>query len=241
MPDTVQLLELFERVLGPDARATLLAWARLFPVVTIVPAFGLAAVSIPIRVGLSLALAIAVAPALRPLVAGNESLIVLLLREAAFGLPVALGAAAFLWAAIMAGGLVDNLRGARDEGEVPLLDEPATPLAAFFGLLVVLAFLETGGVGRVAQALSDPRLSTGLGVAAERLAQSMSLAVAIAAPLAVTSIVVEAASGLVARAATPAYVFSLFLPIRSLALLVMLWLSLDRIVELLVVLAARPV
>ena len=108
------------------------------------------------------------------------------------------------------------------------------------GSRAALAFLEAGGTTRVAAALAEPRLAATLGVAAERLAQSMGVAVAIAAPLVAGSIVIEVGAGLVARTAAPAHVFSLLLPLRSLSLLALLWLSLDRIVELLVLLAARP-
>jgi type III secretory pathway component EscT len=134
--------------------------------------------------------------------------------------------------------LVDNLRGANDNVERPFLDEPTTPIAALFGLFAGLAFLETGGAARVASALAEPRLVAGLGAAVERISDAMGVAVAIAAPLVAGSIVVEVALGLVSRAASPAYVFPLLLPLRSLSLLVVLWIALDRVVELLVVLAA---
>ena len=236
-------LDDFLRALGgqesSEIRALLLAWARALPLVTIVPAFGLGAVALPIRIGLALGMALAVAPALRPVLADGVPLFAALLREAALGLPLALATSAFLWAAIMAGGLVDNLRGARENVEGPFLDEPTTPLAALLGLFAGLAFLETGGAARVASALAEPRLVTGLGAAVERISDAMGVAVALAAPLVAGSIVVEVALGLVARAASPAYVFPLLLPLRSLSLLVLLWIALDRVVELLVLLAAR--
>jgi len=238
MPSLVQLFELLETALGADARAVLLAWARALPLVTIVPAFGLGAVALPIRIALALGMAFAIAPSLRPLALDGAALPLAIVREIGLGLPAALATAALLWAAIMAGGLVDNLRGGHESAD--LFDEPTTPLAALFGLMVALAFLEAGGATRLAAALAEPRLSTSLGVAAERLAQSMGVAVAIAAPLVAGSIVVELGAGLVARSAMPAHVFSLLLPLRSLSLLALLWLSLDRIVELLVLLAARP-
>jgi len=239
MPSLVQLFELLETALGADARAVLLAWARALPLVTIVPAFGLGAVALPIRVTLALVMAIAIAPSLRPLAVDGTSLPFAVVREFGFGLPVALASAALLWAAIMAGGLVDNLRGGQESTDTPLFDEPTTPVAALFGLLVALSFLEAGGATRLAAALAEPRLSASFAVAAERLAQSMGVAVAIAAPLVAGSIVAELGAGLVARSASPAHVFSLLLPLRSLSLLVLLWLSLDRIVELLVLIAAR--
>ncbi len=241
MLDLALLVQLLERVLGADARAFLLAWARALPVVTLVPAFGLAAVALPIRVALGAGMAAAVAPMMRPVVDASLPFWLLFAGELARGVPLALAVSAFLWAAIMAGGLVDNLRGARESAEVPLLDEPSSPMAALLGLLMALAFFETGGAARLAVALGDPRLTSTFAIAAERLAQSMGVAVAIAAPLAVGSVLVEAASGLIARSASPAYVLPLVAPLRSVLLLFVVWLSLDRIVELLVLLASRPV
>jgi type III secretory pathway component EscT len=241
MPGLTELFQAVERLYGADGRAFLVAWARALPLVTIVPAFGLAAVAVPIRVVLGASMAVAVAPALRGVAATDTALPLLLVTEAGRTLPLALATAALLWVAVMAGGLVDNLRGARESAELPLLDEPGPPFSALFGILMAIAFLETGGASRLAAALAEPRLSTTWASGAERLSQAMGLSVALAAPLAIGSVLVELTAGLIARAASPAFVLSLLAPLRSLALLVLAWLSLDRIVELFVLLAARPV
>jgi type III secretory pathway component EscT len=238
MPGLAELLAVVERTYGVDGRSFLVAWARALPVVTVVPAFGLAAVAVPIRVVLGATMAVAVAPQLRAVAAADVPLPLLLVTEAARTVPLALATSALLWAAVMAGGLVDNLRGARENAELPLLDEPGAPFSALFGLLMAIAFLETGGASRLAVALSEPRLAATWAVGAERLSHAMGLAVALAAPLAIGSVLVELTAGLIARAASPAFVLSLLAPLRSLALLVLVWLSLDRIVELFVVLAA---
>jgi flagellar biosynthesis protein FliR len=240
MPAVVELLSAVERLYGADGRAFLVAWARALPLVTLVPAFGLSAVAVPIRVVLAATMAVAVAPQLRAVANADVPLFLLLPAEAARTLPLALATAALLWAAVMAGGLIDNLRGARENAELPLLDEPGPPFAALFGLLMGLAFLEAGGASKLAAALAEPRLHAGWAAGAERLSQAMGLAVALAAPLAIGSVLVELGAGLIARAASPAFVLSLLAPLRSLALLVLVWLSLDRIVELFVLLAARP-
>jgi type III secretory pathway component EscT len=206
--------------------------------VTIVPAFGLAAVAVPIRVVLGATMAVAVAPQLRAVAATDSPLALLLVTEALGSLPLALATAALLWAAVMAGGVVDNLRGARESAELPLLDEPGTPFSALFGLLMAIAFLEAGGASRLALALAEPRLGATWAVAAERLSHAVGLAVALAAPLAIGSVLVELTAGLITRAASPAFVLSLLAPLRSLALLVLVWLSLDRIVEMFVLLAS---
>lgn len=241
MPSFTELLAVVERLYGADGRALLVGWARAFALVTLVPAFGLAAVAIPIRVVLAATMAVAVAPQLRGVASTDTPLALLLVTEVARTVPLALATAALLWAAVMAGGLVDNLRGARESAELPLLDEPGSPFSALFGLLMALAFLEAGGASRLAAALAEPQLSATWAVGAERLSQAVGLAVALAAPLAIGSVLVELTAGLIARAASPAFMLSLLAPLRSLALLVLVWLSLDRIVELFVLLAARDV
>lgn len=227
------------RALGGDPRAWALAWARALPVLIIVPAFGLGGLSAPTRVALSLGMALSIAPALHAVAAPGIPFALALLGEAARTLPLALGTAAILWAAVMAGGVIDNLRGERSSVELPVLDESSTPFGALFGLLAALGFLESGGAARLASLLAEPRLQGSFAVAAERLAQSVGVAVAIAAPLVVGSVLIEIAAAFVARAASPAYIVPLVAPVRSLGVLFVLWLVLDRIVELLVALASH--
>jgi hypothetical protein len=50
------------------------------------------------------------------------------------------------------------------------------------------------------------------------------------------SILIELAGALVARAASPAFVLPLLAPLRSLALLAVVWVSFNRIAELVVIL-----
>src|SRR5687767_10541702 len=110
--DVLQFLTLSLGVDSLELSRWALAWARLTPVVVIVPAFGLRAVPGPMRVALALCLAIAIAPAFHPVVeSGPWS--VRLFAEFVRGMPVAIVAALTLWIASMAGGLVDNLRGAQ--------------------------------------------------------------------------------------------------------------------------------
>ena len=122
---------------------------------TLVPAFGLNALPAQARVALGLSLAVAIAPSLQPS-ALSAPFALSLLIEAARGLPVALAAAGVLWAAGMAGGLTDNLRGARETQALPSVDEGVSPLGALLTMLVSLLFLEGGGASRVAAALAAP-------------------------------------------------------------------------------------
>jgi type III secretory pathway component EscT len=236
----VELLEAVSQLLGTDLRVFLLAWARILPVITLVPMFGLNAVAVPIRIVLGATMAAAIAPALAASGDDGTPLWFALLREAARGVPVALSTALFVWIAVMVGGLADNLRGGRESAELPLLEEAGSPFSVLLALLVSLAFLETGGAERLASLLAEPRLELTWAVAAERLAQSVSLAIAIATPLLAGSVLLELAGAFIARAASPAYVLPLLAPLRSLGVLLLVWVSLDRIVELLVLLAAGP-
>lgn len=226
---------------GVDPRAWALGMARVTPAVTLVPAFGMSAVPAPTRLVLGLSLGACVAPALARDVTGGGPLVVALVREAFVGLPVALMAALAIYVASMAGGLVDDLRGARESVTLPVLPEPMPPVSVLFSLLASLAFLETGGAARVAGALSTPLLAARFSWpnVARSFAGSVELAFALAAPLAVASVLLETTSALLARAATPASIGTVLAPLKSALLLGLLALFLERIAELIVVLGAR--
>lgn len=220
-------------------RGYLAAWARVSPAIAIVPAFGLAALPAAARAGLGLALAIAIAPGLGGFHAGNGPLWVELVAQAIAGLPVAVMAAAALWAATMAGGLADDLRGQRAVAALPNVEDGATPLGALTTLLVALVFLEGGGAERVAAALLRPPPEHVLVALVGTLENAITLSIAVLAPIVAVSIVVELSSALIARAAAPAYVASLLAPLKSVAVLGAFALLFDRIVELLAVSAGH--
>jgi flagellar biosynthetic protein FliR len=225
---------------GVDPRAWALGLSRSAPAVTLVPAFGLTAVPVQARLALGLALGLCVAPALSGRVSADGSLLLAMGREALTGLPVALLAALAIYVASMAGGLVDDLRGARESVTLPVLPEQLPPVSALFALLAAIAFLETGGAARVAAALASPLLDARFSWSAvvSALAASIGLAFAIAAPLVVAAIVVEVASAMIARAATPAFIAPVLAPLKSVALLGVLAVLFERIAELLALLAA---
>ena len=97
---------------GADVRAWLVAWSRVSPTLALVPIFGGSALPAPARAGLGFALAVAIVPALRP-VAETLPLPLAMLAEAARALPIAIGAAVLVHVALMVGGTIDDLRGAR--------------------------------------------------------------------------------------------------------------------------------
>jgi flagellar biosynthesis protein FliR len=240
--DPAELLQPALAELGVDLRGWALAWARVTPALTVLPAFGLNALPVQTRAVLGLALAISVAPSLRPAEL-TAPFAVALLFEAARGLPVALAASGALWAAGMAGGLTDNLRGARETQALPIVDEGTSPLGALLQLLVALIFLEGGGAARVAAALSESQtVSHGtLWQVSLGLTHAVELALAVAAPVVAVAIVLELASALIARSATPAHVVALLAPLRSILILVAFGLLFERMASLLASVAAhRP-
>lgn len=214
-----------------------LAWARLTPLVVIVPAFGLRAAPGPMRVALALSLALAVAPTLRPALAAGPWA-VRVAAEFARGLPVAITAAVALWIAVMAGGLIDNLRGSQEASSLPNVEPDTTPTGALLTLLVAIAFLQGGGAAQAAAAVARAESVSmgGLLNLVATLASGVGIAVAVATPLVMVAIVVEVANALLARAASPAFLMPTLAPLRTLAVLGATALVLDRIVEYLVLL-----
>jgi type III secretory pathway component EscT len=180
------------------------------------------------RVVLGLSLAFVIAPAIAPVPASGASWPLALFLEALEGLPVALGAAALLWAASMAGGLADELRGAGQSARLSML-EPDTPaLGVLFGLFAALGFISLGGVSRTLEHLLVAPLEESWALGAMRdLVGSVEIALALAAPVLGLVIVAEVAGALVARAATPAHIRPLLAPLRALVVLFGLALALD--------------
>ena len=220
---------------GVEPRAWALGFSRAIPTVTLVPAFGLSAVPPQTRLVLGLSLGLCVAPALAGRVDDAGWFVVAMGREALVGLPVALLAALATYVAMMAGGLVDDLRGGKESVTLPTLPEQLPPVSVLFALLSSMAFLESGGAARVASALSSPLLAAKFSWPAvvQAFAGSVELAFAIAAPLAVACVLLEIASALIARAATPAFIGPVLAPLKSVALLGVLALVLERVAELL--------
>jgi type III secretory pathway component EscT len=225
------LVQLFESS-GLDLAAWALAFARVLPVLVIVPAFGLRALSVPLRVAAALVLSAVIVPAIRP---GGSSVLPwppLLLLELGRGTLVAIAAAVPLWSATMAGGIVDALRGAQEQIEAPTVEGRPSPLGALFALLAATIFLATGGPARLVGILvSPPSLDSGVARAAANLAAGIGVATAVAAPLIAASLILELAGALVARAASPAHLSGVLAPVRSLALLALTAIFLDRIAE----------
>jgi type III secretory pathway component EscT len=216
---------------GVDLGALGLAWARAMPAVALVPAFGLRALPAPARAVMGLAFAASVFPALAPFGSTTSApWIVLALAEVARGLPVAIAAAVPLWAATMAGGVADALRGSQDTPSVPTVEGRATPLGVPLSLLACAIFLATGGPARVVAALAlRPLGAHPLLAAADDLVGGIALAVALGGPLLAAAVVVEIGAALIARAASPAQVHALLAPLRALGTLAVMAVVLERL------------
>jgi type III secretory pathway component EscT len=203
--------------MGVSLPHVLLAWGRVLPLVLIVPAFGSRLMPAPARAVFGLGLAILLLPAMPQVSASRAAWFVQFVRELARGLPIGLTSAAMIWAAMMAGGMTDDLRGA-GQHQNSILPDAKTPTAAFLGLFAVLAFLQLGGVSSAVAALaneSGPLLLR----AVSDLVHSINIAFSLVAPLVCVSVIGEVSSALIARAASPAYVQSLLSPLRSVLLL----------------------
>lgn len=218
-----------------------LAWARVMPTVTIVPAFGLRALPTPARGILGLSLAASIYPAVVPVVVTGRATpwFVLALEQIVLGLPVALAAAIPLWAATMAGGLVDVLRGSPEGPGLATVEGKASSFGVLLSLFASTVFLVTGGAARAAGALARYELPDNpLLHAAHDIVAGVGLAIAIGGPLLASAVVLELAFALIARAASPSQVHALLAPLRALGLLAIVAIVLERLAAL-VATAAR--
>jgi type III secretory pathway component EscT len=235
MPSVVATVaEAFARS-GVSLGALGLAWARAMPAVTLVPAFGLRALPVPARAVMGLAFAASIFPALAPAVTDSSApWPVLAAAELARGFPVALAAAIPLWAATMAGGIADSLRGSQEAPTAPTVEGRATPMGIPLSLLASAIFLATGGPARVVKSLAlAPAPAHPLLAATDDLVAGIALAVALGGPLLAASVVIEIAAALVARAASPAQVHALLAPLRAIATLSVMAVVLERIASVL--------
>lgn len=220
---------------GVDLGALGLAWARVMPAITIVPAFGLRALPVPARAVMGLAFAASIFPALAPQAAmTSQPWALAAMVEVARGLPVAIAAAVPLWAATMAGGVADALRGSKETPQVPAVEGNATPLGIPLSLLASAIFLSTGGPARVAMALvRHPVGAHPLLAAADDIVTGIALAVALGGPLLAAAVVIEIAGALIARAAAPSQVHALLAPLRALGTLAVMAVVLERLAAVL--------
>jgi flagellar biosynthesis protein FliR len=237
MPGIIHEVAASFRDAGIDLAGLGLAWARAMPVVTIVPAFGLRALPLAARGVIGFALAVCIFPSVHPVELDmHVPWALLLVGEVLRGLPVAITTSAVLWAAVMVGGMFDNLRGSQDAVQVPVIDGQATTMSVPFALLAGAIWLVTGGPSHIAHALATAAIPAHpiLG-AVNDLTTAIALAVSIGAPLLAASLVVEVTGAVIARAASPAQIHLLLAPLRAMALLVVCGIVFDRIANVLAI------
>jgi len=225
------VVEELERA-GLDLRSIGFGWARAAPVVVFVPAFGLHALPVPVRAMMGLSMAACIAPAMRA-DASQEPWLWGLMASAAHGLPIAIAAAIPLWAATMAGGVVDAVRGSSDTTQMPPVEGKPTLFGVPFALLASVLFLSSGGAARVTQALARPGspIPDAIVRVTFDLATGIEIAVAVAAPVLAASVVVEVAAALITRSSAPAQIHALLAPLRSFAILAVAAFTFDRMVR----------
>jgi flagellar biosynthesis protein FliR len=185
-----------------------LAWARVVPSIVLVPAFGLKSVPIAVRLGLSVVLAVTVLPMVPPAPFQGGAWLVEALGQFALGVPLAIAAAVPLWAASMAGGLVDTGR-----------------FGTLLGMLASAFFLADGGPAHLAEVLvALPPVN-----AVENLVAGIRMAVALAAPVVAATVVVNVGAALMERAAWPVSVASVGASLRAVVVLGLLGMVFERV------------
>jgi type III secretory pathway component EscT len=205
--------------------------------VTIVPAFGLKAVPTPVRPAMGLALAASFFPAVvaEAHAPTTSSWLVAAMGEVLRGLPVAVAAAVPLWAATIAGGLADALRGASEMVDAPTVEGRAPPLGVLLSLFACATFLSTGGPATVARLLADAGAArdgvSAVGATADVIVSGIALALALGGPLIAASIVIELAAALVSRSTAPTQIAAMIAPVRTVGILALFALLLGRIAD----------
>lgn len=237
--DTPTFTSILVALTGHPLGAWTFATARVLPTVVLVPAFGLRALPAPTRLALAAALAASALPAVEPL--AHLGMGVAATVGFVQGLPVAVTAAASLWVASMVGGLVDELYGGGGNVVLPVTSSRSGPLEALFVLFVCLAFLASGGTSRVIEAvLLNPSDFTGqIQSVVGTLTTGIQLAIAIALPVVIAKLVLQISELLAERAAAPATLQAVAIPLRSVIVLIVVAILLDRTLGLVALVAGR--
>jgi type III secretory pathway component EscT len=214
---------------GIDPMSWARAWARLIPSLVLIPLLGLQAFPIALRLAFALMLGASIAPSLVEPSVGRSPLSVELVSELARGVPAAISVAIGIWGAGMVGELLDASRGKPSRS---LFDgDSASPLAVLLSLAAAVAFFQLGGPARLAEALASARPLSEQDVrsVALSLARGIQFAVVLAAPPLALVPFLELLHGLVARASQPLGLGIVIGPLKTIVLLGVTALLLDRI------------
>jgi flagellar biosynthesis protein FliR len=237
--------------LGGEALAYVVVLARLLPFAVIAPWLGGRFVPVPVRVGLALVLAGVLLPGL-PHASGELAGLGLaraVLTESLLGVALGFVTALTVYAAAMAGALIDAARGQRD----PLLGDllgagAAGPTATLLVLATVAIFLSVDGHHVLLGALratyevapaggivpTVAAMEPGALLLVGLMGQMVALAVAVSLPVLLSGLLAALALGLAGRMTPRLHAFFLVLPLQSLLGLLVLLVGLGVALEVLV-------
>jgi len=237
---------------GVNFTSVLLVWAllmgRVMPLIILAPFIGGDVVPSQVKLGIGISLSIIIYPLVAdtrvPL--GSISFVLLLLKEVFIGLAIAFASSLAFDAARAAGTFVDTVSGANMATvHVPQLGQQATLFASFKFQLTVVVFLLLNGHHVVLQALFHsfeviplntwPRFSHGFWPLFELMirmsAELIIVAVALAAPAAIATFIVDMSLGLINRIAPQIQVFFISMSIKPMVVTLMTALALLVILE----------
>jgi type III secretory pathway component EscT len=218
------------------AKGALVA-ARLAPLTVVAPWIALRDAAASVRAALVLLLTLALAPlafahadAAASAASAAELLPVQMLREAMVGFVFAVATAVPFYALDHGGRLVDAMRGASSSEVIaPPTGERTSPFGDLYLLAGVALFASLGGprlaievlaksfeVVPIGAAVDFGRTTFALG-AARLFAFALAFGLSVAAPAALSIVLVEAALGLIARASPSIPVFFAGMPLRAAA------------------------
>jgi len=211
---------------------------RLLPMFFVLPVFGERMLTGLVRNGLIAVVAMFISPLVPLSVLGEQTPVIwmlLLIKEAALGLLLAMGASAMLWAVQNVGYLIDFQTGTGNATFFdPLSGQESGPTASFLGFLAITLFLTGGGLHVVLGALFEsyrvwpvqallPDVHVALDQFAIHEADSiMTWTVKLAAPIVLLLLVVEIGLSAISRSVPQLNIFMFSQPIKSgLAMLMM--------------------
>jgi type III secretion protein T len=231
----------------PFVAALALCTLRWLPVALLVPVFASHALGRVARVVLTLALALPIAPSVASTLFAapipSAEWIGLAAKEVALGVVLACLIAAPFWAIEAAGTYLDYQRGGNPQALDPAASADASVLGAMLQLALVVFLIHTGGLDALLDVVwtsyavwppldARPPLSREAWEAVrEWLAATMRLALTLAFPYLLALGAIEACFAVLSRvnAKFPAYVAAL--PFKSVALLLLVALTLPRLLE----------
>lgn len=181
--------------------------------VTVSPVMGGAAASARVKVGLTVLLAIGLLPSVRAIQpAGDLALTIVIAREMAIGLALALVVRALVAGAEFAGHLAGHQIGFSYGATIdPISGVRNTMIASLYGMLTTLTFFAINGHHALLRALAASYVGLPIGIGhvdaslPEAVRQTLALVfvvgVRLAAPVVIVLLVLEIAIGFISRAA----------------------------------------